>query len=100
MKEAECLDKEVFVFRNPAGSVIVLHRKRDGIMELIEAAKTNAGAPLSTESGAAGSHRNHQPGYPGLPAFRTMARDLGSVKCLGGLQEQCDPRENALYAKA
>jgi putative sigma-54 modulation protein len=37
VKEAECLDKEVFVFRNPAGSVIVLHRKRDGIMELIEA---------------------------------------------------------------
>ncbi len=37
VKEAECLDKEVFVFRNPAGAVNVLHRKRDGIMELIEA---------------------------------------------------------------
>jgi putative sigma-54 modulation protein len=37
VKEAECLDKEVFVFRNPAGKVNVLHRKRDGIMELIEA---------------------------------------------------------------
>ena len=37
VKEAECLDKEVFVFRNPAGTVNVLHRKRDGMMELIEA---------------------------------------------------------------
>ena len=37
VKEAECLDKEVYVFRNPAGVINVLHRKRDGMMELIEA---------------------------------------------------------------
>jgi putative sigma-54 modulation protein len=37
VKEAECRDKEVFVFRNAAGTVNVLHRKRDGLMELIEA---------------------------------------------------------------
>ena len=37
VKEAECLDKEVFVFRNPEGAITVLHRKRDGLMELIEA---------------------------------------------------------------
>jgi len=37
VKEAEFRDKEVFVFRTPVGSLHVLHRKRDGKMELIEA---------------------------------------------------------------
>jgi putative sigma-54 modulation protein len=36
VKEAEFRDRDVFVFRNPAGAVCVLHRKRDGKMELIE----------------------------------------------------------------
>jgi ribosome hibernation promoting factor len=37
VKEAEFRDREVFVFRDPQGKVKVLHRKRDGKMELIEA---------------------------------------------------------------
>lgn len=37
VKEAEFRDREVFVFRDNSGSVKVLHRKRDGKMELIEA---------------------------------------------------------------
>jgi putative sigma-54 modulation protein len=37
VKEAEFRDREVFVFRDHAGNVKVLHRKRDGKMELIEA---------------------------------------------------------------
>ncbi|HVZ61315.1 MAG TPA: ribosome-associated translation inhibitor RaiA [Terriglobales bacterium] len=37
VKEAEFRDREVFVFRDPAGRVKVLHRTRDGRMELIEA---------------------------------------------------------------
>jgi len=37
VKEAEFRDREVFVFRNSSGVVCVLHRKRDGKMELIEA---------------------------------------------------------------
>jgi putative sigma-54 modulation protein len=37
VKEAEFRDREVFVFRNPQGVLCVLHRKRDGKMELIEA---------------------------------------------------------------
>lgn len=37
VKEAEFRDREVFVFRDNAGNVRVLHRKRDGKMELIEA---------------------------------------------------------------
>ena len=37
VKEAEFRDREVFVFRDAAGKVKVLHRKRDGKMELIEA---------------------------------------------------------------
>ncbi|MGB7133704.1 MAG: HPF/RaiA family ribosome-associated protein, partial [Acidobacteriaceae bacterium] len=37
VKEAEFRDRDVFVFRNPEGVVCVLHRKRDGKMELIEA---------------------------------------------------------------
>ncbi len=37
VKEAEFRDRDVFVFRNHAGTVCVLHRKRDGKMELIEA---------------------------------------------------------------
>ena len=36
VKEAEFRDREVFVFRDPSGQVKVLHRKRDGRMELIE----------------------------------------------------------------
>ncbi|HEX3437429.1 MAG TPA: ribosome-associated translation inhibitor RaiA [Pseudacidobacterium sp.] len=37
VKEAEFRDREVFVFRDHKGNVKVLHRKRDGKMELIEA---------------------------------------------------------------
>ena len=37
VKEAEFRDREVFVFRDNAGNVRVLHRKRYGKMELIEA---------------------------------------------------------------
>jgi len=35
VKESESRDKDVFVFRNPAGAMQVLHRRRDGVMELI-----------------------------------------------------------------
>jgi ribosome hibernation promoting factor len=37
VKEAEFRDKEVFVFRDNQGRVKVLHRKKDGKLELIEA---------------------------------------------------------------
>lgn len=37
VKEAESQDREVFVFRDNEGNVNVLHRQRDGKMELIEA---------------------------------------------------------------
>ena len=37
VKEAEFRDCDVFVFRDPDGRVKVLHRKKDGKMELIEA---------------------------------------------------------------
>jgi putative sigma-54 modulation protein len=37
VKEAEFRDRDVFVFRDHQGNVKVLHRKRDGKMELIEA---------------------------------------------------------------
>jgi putative sigma-54 modulation protein len=37
VKEAEFRDREVFVFRDPQGKVKVLHRKRDGKLEVIEA---------------------------------------------------------------
>lgn len=37
IKEAEFRDREVFVFRDMKGNVKVLHRKKDGRLELIEA---------------------------------------------------------------
>jgi putative sigma-54 modulation protein len=37
IKEAHFRDRDVFVFRDPKGRVMVLHRTRDGKMELIEA---------------------------------------------------------------
>jgi putative sigma-54 modulation protein len=37
IKEAHFRDKDVFVFRDPSGKLFVLHRTRDGKMELIEA---------------------------------------------------------------
>lgn len=37
VKEAHFRDRDVFVFRDPKGKVMVLHRTRDGKMELIEA---------------------------------------------------------------
>ena len=37
IKEAHFRDKDVFVFRDPNGKLMVLHRTRDGKMELIEA---------------------------------------------------------------
>ena len=37
IKEAHFRDRVVFVFRDPKGKVMVLHRTRDGKMELIEA---------------------------------------------------------------
>jgi putative sigma-54 modulation protein len=35
VKESELRDKDVFVFRDPAVDLQVLHRRRDGVMELI-----------------------------------------------------------------
>jgi putative sigma-54 modulation protein len=37
IKEAHFRDRDVFVFRDPKGKVMVLHRTKDGKMELIEA---------------------------------------------------------------
>lgn len=37
IKEAQFRDRDVFVFRDPKGKVMVLHRTRDGKLELIEA---------------------------------------------------------------
>ncbi len=37
VKEAQFRDHDVFVFRDPNGKVMVLHRTKDGKMELIEA---------------------------------------------------------------
>ena len=36
VKEAETRDREVFVYRDAEDQIKVLHRKRDGLMELIE----------------------------------------------------------------
>ena len=37
IKEAHFRDRDVFVFRDPKGKVMILHRNREGKMELIEA---------------------------------------------------------------
>jgi putative sigma-54 modulation protein len=37
IKEAHFRDRDVFVFRDPQGKLMILHRTRDGKMELIEA---------------------------------------------------------------
>ncbi len=36
VKEAEFRDRDLLVFRNPKGDMYVLHRRRDGKMELVE----------------------------------------------------------------
>jgi putative sigma-54 modulation protein len=36
VKEAEFRDRDLLVFRNIAGDLFVLHRRRDGTMELVE----------------------------------------------------------------
>jgi putative sigma-54 modulation protein len=37
IKEAHFRDRDVFIFRDPKGKLMILHRTRDGRMELIEA---------------------------------------------------------------
>jgi putative sigma-54 modulation protein len=36
VKETEFRDRDLLVFRNAAGELFVLHRRRDGQMELVE----------------------------------------------------------------
>ena len=36
VKDAEFRDKDLLIFRNRAGDLYVLHRRRDGQMELVE----------------------------------------------------------------
>ncbi|HLY43678.1 MAG TPA: HPF/RaiA family ribosome-associated protein [Terracidiphilus sp.] len=36
VKDAEFRDRDLLIFRNPAGELYVLHRRRDGQMELVE----------------------------------------------------------------
>jgi putative sigma-54 modulation protein len=36
VKDAESGDRDLFVFRNAGGDLYVLHRRRDGEMELLE----------------------------------------------------------------
>jgi putative sigma-54 modulation protein len=36
VKDVESRDRDLLVFHNPAGELYVLHRRRDGKIELIE----------------------------------------------------------------
>jgi putative sigma-54 modulation protein len=36
VKDAEFRDRDLLIFRNPSGEMFVLHRRRDGQMELVE----------------------------------------------------------------
>jgi putative sigma-54 modulation protein len=36
VKEAEFRDRDLLIFRNASGALFVLHRRRDGKMELVE----------------------------------------------------------------
>jgi putative sigma-54 modulation protein len=36
IKDAEFRDRDLLIFRNPSGDMFVLHRRRDGQMELVE----------------------------------------------------------------
>jgi putative sigma-54 modulation protein len=36
VKDAEFRDRDLLIFHNPAGELFVLHRRRDGQMELVE----------------------------------------------------------------
>ena len=36
VKDAEFRDRDLLIFRNPSGDTFVLHRRRDGQMELVE----------------------------------------------------------------
>jgi ribosome hibernation promoting factor len=36
VKDAEFRDRDLLIFRNPSGDIFVLHRRRDGQMELVE----------------------------------------------------------------
>jgi putative sigma-54 modulation protein len=36
VKDAEFRDRDLLIFRNPGGEMFVLHRRRDGQMELVE----------------------------------------------------------------
>ena len=36
VKDTEFRDRDLLIFRNPAGEMFVLHRRRDGQMELVE----------------------------------------------------------------
>ncbi len=36
VKEAEFRDRDLLIFRNLSGDLYVLHRRRDGQMELVE----------------------------------------------------------------
>jgi putative sigma-54 modulation protein len=40
VKDAEFRDRDLLIFRNPAGEIFVLHRRRDGQMELVEMPQT------------------------------------------------------------
>jgi putative sigma-54 modulation protein len=36
VKDTEFRDRDLLIFRNPSGVMFVLHRRRDGEMELVE----------------------------------------------------------------
>ena len=36
VKDAEFRDRDLLIFHNPSGETFVLHRRRDGQMELVE----------------------------------------------------------------
>ncbi len=62
VKEAEFRDRDVFVFRDLEGTVMVLHRKRDGKMELIEAPIEPAIIPRHIQTSTARIRVKHNPG--------------------------------------
>jgi len=46
VKDTEFRDRDLLIFRNPAGEMFVLHRRRDGQMELVEISKNYFGRQI------------------------------------------------------
>jgi len=97
VKEAEFRDRDLLVFHNPSGELFVLHRRRDGEMELVEILRASHslsadGFSISAPAFGVGAGMERIFRLPAWPPCRAQKPSFG-VGCAHDAFQACHPSD-------